>query len=180
MFERPSQTRRSVQLAWPLLVLCAAASLVGCASTGLVNAWRDPTGPPVPLQNVLVIAAKKDVALRRLMEDAFVSELGKRGVKATPSYQLFASDIPDTQDVIDAVRQNGYEGVIVASRLDTQMETSFVPGYTTTEPRTRYNPWTQTYRTYYVGVHHPGYVETDRIVRHRVDVWSTGDRKSVV
>jgi hypothetical protein len=38
---------------------------------------------------------------------------------------------------------------------------------------TRYNRWARQYQTRYVEVHHPGYVETDKIVRHRIDVWST-------
>ena len=33
--------------------------------------------------------------------------------------------------------------------------------------------WSYNYHTYYAEVHEPGYIATDRIVRHRVDVWST-------
>ena len=158
------------------LLLAAALSISGCASTELVNAWKDPQGPPAPLENVLVIAVKKDEGRRRLMEDAFVSALEKRSVKATPSYQLFATSLPDTQQVIEVVRQNGFDGVIVASSLNPQVERNFVPGYTTTEPLTRFSHWAQAYRTYYVDVYHPGYVEVEHIVRHRVDVWSTRDK----
>ena len=162
--------------AFPLLVfgplLLGAA---GCATSGLVNAWRDPTGPGAPLDNVLVIAVKPDEGARRLMEDAFVSALAREGLRATPSYRLFGTAVPDTQQVIDAVARDGYDGVIVSSRLSTDTVETYVPGYTTTEPRTRYSTWRQRYHTYYVDVEHPGYVAVDRIARHRVEVWSVTD-----
>ena len=33
--------------------------------------------------------------------------------------------------------------------------------------------WSFNYHTYWAEVHEPGYVETDRYVHYRVDVWST-------
>lgn len=165
---RPRSARRVAALS--LLV-----ALTGCASTGLVDVWRDPQPPSAPLSNVLVVAFKRDDGRRRLMEDAFASSLEKRGVKATPSYRVFPGDLPDTNQVDAAVRSDGYDGVIAISRLGTQTAENVVPGYTTTEVRQRYNRWARRYQTYYVDVHHPGYVETDRIVRHRVDVWATAD-----
>jgi hypothetical protein len=162
--------------ALPLLVLgTLSLGTGGCATSGLVNAWRDPMGPKAPLENVLVIAVKKDEGARRLMEDAFVSALVKQGVRATPSYRLFATAVPDTQQVLEAVARDGYDGVIVSSRLPTDTVETPVPGYTTIEPRTRYNSWRMSYQTRYVEVDHPGYVAVDRIVRHRVEVWAVKD-----
>ena len=178
---RTSHARRPLG-PWILIVSIAAllaasspAWLSGCASTGLVDVWRDPEGAAAPLENVLVVTMKRDDARRRLMEDAFVAALGKRGVRATPSYRLFAGDIPDTNQIDEAVRSNGFDGVISVSRLGTRTTENVVPGYTTTEARLRYNRWARRYQTYYVDVHHPGYVDTDRVVRHRVDVWSTAE-----
>jgi hypothetical protein len=174
----------STRVLWPpprwradrlVLALLAVAIVSGCATTGLVNVWRDPQGPDAPLKNVLVVAIKKDDALRRIMEDAFVTALGQHGVQATPSYRLFPAAVPDTDQVIQAVRDKGYDGVIVASKLATQTSSTYVPGYTVPEARTRFNPWAGRYQTYYVEVYRPGYVETDRIVRHRIDVWSTAN-----
>lgn len=162
---------RTVALAG--LISLVAASLFGCASSGLVNVWRDPQPPPAPMHSVLVIAIKKDEGRRRLMEDAFVAALDKRGVRATPSYRLFPSAVPDTQEVIEAVRRDGYDGIIVSSRLEPESLETATTGYRTREPRARYVPWTQSYRTYYVEVEHPGEVQVERIIRHRVDVWST-------
>lgn len=165
--------RRSDPLRDLLFVSLLLVLLVGCAAGGLVDVWRDPVPPSAPLADVLVVAVKKDEARRRLLEDAFTTSLTQRGIRATPSYRLFAMSVPDTQQVSEAVTANGFDGILAVSGLETDRRRSVTPGYVTTEPRTRYNRWAQRYQTYFVNVRHPGYVETDRVVRHRVDVWST-------
>jgi hypothetical protein len=170
------ETRRRVRRSWARFGLAAALTLAGCgAGGGLVNMWKDPAYPKAPLRNVLVVVAKKDEIKRRIMEDEFVTALSQRGVATTPSYRLWANDLPDTQQVVDAIRAKAYDGVVVVSKLDNREETSFVPGYSTREARTEWNRWSQSYQTYFTEVHTPGYTETETIVRHRVDVWSTGE-----
>src|SRR5689334_8028861 len=81
---------------------CALAwGLAGCGSqTSLTNMWRDPTFSSPPMTKVLVIAVKRDPAMRRIWEDGMTQEMSEHGVKAVPSYQLFPGDLPDTQQVI--------------------------------------------------------------------------------
>ncbi len=151
-----------------------AAMLSGCASSSnLVNMWRDPAFKSDPMREVLVIAIKKDATNRRLWEDGLVAELGRYGVNTTPSYRPFPNAVPDTAQVVEAVRRDGYDGVLVARRLDTETYTNYVPGYTTAEPITRYNPWTNTYYTYYRQVYHAGYTDVGKVARHEVNVWTT-------
>jgi hypothetical protein len=155
-------------------------SLIGCAAgVGLSNMWRDPSYPSAPIRTVFVIAVKRDPALRRLTEDAFVSAFAKHGVSATPSYRQFPGALPDTDTVSEAVRQGGYDAVLVASKLDTRTVETYVPGYITTEAHTHWNPWLGQYQTYYRDVQTPGYVETDAVVRHRVELWATQDGRMV-
>ncbi len=166
--------------AWRFLCAAAFAALVlatqGCGSTGLVNVWSDPEFHGPVLKKALVISVRRDNAKRRLMEDTFTQELGKHGVDAVPSYRIWADTMPDTMEVIDEIRKNGYDGVIAVTRLRTREETTYVPGYTKTEPHTRYNPWTNRYHTYYREVTIQGYEETDTVIRHRVEVWTTGPK----
>jgi hypothetical protein len=152
-------------------VVVFAALVIGCGSTGLVDIWRDPTFNGPPLSKVLVISVRKDAAKRRLMEDTFTKVLSKHDVAAIPSYRIWEDALPDTQTVADEVRAAGYDGVIVVSKLDTREDVTYVPGYTRTEPETRYNPWLRGYYTYYKQVTVEGYEETERVVRHRIDVW---------
>jgi len=165
-----------------ILVACAAAGiLAGCGgSTQLVDMWRDPTALSRPIRKMLVVAVRRDETSRRVWEDGLVSALEKRGVTATPSYNLFQQGVPDTADIDVAVRDHDFDGVLFVHRIGATTQQTYVPGYTHLEPVWVRSRWSMTYHTYWTEVHEPGYVETDRIVRHRVDVWSTeGDWRLV-
>jgi hypothetical protein len=153
---------------------CALACLAGgCSSSELANLWKDPEFPKEPIRNVLVVALKQDALKRRLWEDGFADALQKQGVQTTASYRLFPSALPDTQQVVDVVRERGYDGVIVVHKLDTETSTRYVEGYVATRPVTAVSHWSGAYYTYYEDVYRPGYTETERVVRYQVDVWST-------
>ncbi len=154
--------------------------LAGCSSSGLVNMWRDSSYSGPPMKSMLVIVIKKNNANRRIWEDGFVAGFAKYGVKATPSYQIFNNAIPDTQAVIEVVKANKYEGVLVARRISTDTIARYVPGYTTAEPVTRYNGWSNMYYMHYREVEYPGYTETQQLVRQEVNVWSTDGEGSLV
>jgi hypothetical protein len=162
----------------PLLLLAgvAAGALGGCAAnTQLVDMWKDPTAVRQPIHQILVVAMRRDDTSRRIWEDGFVAALNKRGVNATPSYSIFQQGVPDTADIEDAVRQRNFDGVLFAHRLGATTQTTYVPGYTTYEPVWVRSRWSFNYHTAYAEVHQPGYVETDRIVRYRMDLWNTAD-----
>jgi hypothetical protein len=154
------------------LAAMGASALGGCASnTTLVNMWKDPSYNDPPMRSTLVVAIRRTPALRRTLEDGFVQELAKRGVDATPSYQLFPNAPPDTSEIERAVSTHSYDGVLMVTRLRSQTSERYVPGYVTAEPVTRVSPWTGRYRTRWVDVMHPGYVEQDVTVRHEVELW---------
>lgn len=154
------------------LAIALAAS--GCAGgSAMTNMWNDTAFTARPVNNVFVVALRKDSVRRRMWEDAFVSELKSRGITATASYTMFP-DVPDTDQVIQAVRDKGFGAVLANERLDPATDTQVIPGYLTKEPVTRYNPWTNTYHTYLHDVMTPDRVETTKIQRFRTDVWSQG------
>ena len=169
--EAPSRSRRLTLL----LIACAAAGILGgCASnTQLVDMWHDPTALSRPIRKMLVVAVRKDETSRRIWEDGLVSAFEKRGVTATPSYNLFQQGVPDTAEIEVAVRDHNFDGVLFVHRIGATTQQTYVPGYTHLEPVWVRSPWSFSYHTYWAEVHEPGYVETDRIVRNRVDVWST-------
>jgi hypothetical protein len=163
-------------------VLSAAALLAGaCASNSqLVNMWHDPQASPRPLNNVMVVAIRRNETMRRVWEDTFVRALQERGVTAVPSYRLYADHAPDTSEVADAARNSRFDGVIAIHPLGTSTTEHYVPGYTTLEPVSRHNPWTGWYHTYYTDVYNPGYVETEQVVRYQVDVFSADENGQLV
>jgi len=149
--------------------------LAGCAASQLGNMWRDETFKTDGMKNVLVVAMRKDQVRRRLWEDSFASGLTAYGAKATQSYRLFSDAVPDTQQVIEAVRRDGYDGVLVAMRSpDSHIET-WIAGYTRRESETRQNPFTGAYYTYWKDVDVPARVETNAVANFETDVWTTGD-----
>ena len=164
-----------------LLAGLAAASLLGCGSSHqLVDVWKDPVYPKEPMKNVLVLALKRDPTIRRLWEDDFVAALAQENVKATPSYRLFPAALPDTDEVQNAVDRDGYDGVIATVTLPSRTESQYVPGTVTREPVVRYGHWLHTFYTTYHDVYQPGYVENERVVRNRTDVWSpSGDGRMI-
>ncbi len=159
----------------------AALLFLACSSSvQLSNVWQDPSYKQAPMKSVMVISINENQVKRRLWEDAFGYELSRHNVAATSSYQLFPSVSPDTNQIADAVRRNGYNGLIFITPLPTQTQATQVAPYVTSEPITRYNPWRETFSTRYVPVMHPGYVETSKIISHEIDVWSTNEQEHMV
>jgi hypothetical protein len=161
---------------------CLMASLVaitvgviiagGCGSTQLVNLWRDPAYKAAPMHKIMVVAMRKNQIRRRMWEDAFVAALGKQqaGTVTAASYQLFPNEIPDTSVLVENLREQGFEGVLVVARVEGGKLISEIPGYTATEPVTEYKRRWNTYVTRYEDVYHPGYTDTATVVSVRTDL----------
>lgn len=76
--------------------------------------------------------------------------------------------------MITGVQREGFDGVMIVHPLGTQSETHYVPGYVRTVPTLGYDRWYGVYYNYYRRIYEPGYVETEQVVRHQIDVYSTG------
>jgi hypothetical protein len=164
---------RSVCLTVSLVAMIVGAIIAGgCGSTQLVNLWRDPSYKAAPLHKIMVVAMRKNDIRRRMWEDAFVAALDKRqtGTLTAASYQLFPNEIPDTSVLAENLREQGFEGVLVVARVERGTVISEVPGYTATEPVTKYKRRWNTYVTRYEEVYHPGYTDTARVVSVRTDL----------
>lgn len=160
-----------------MALVSAAAIFGGCASqTRLYDMWKDPATPPGAMHKMLVVAVKKDPAARRIWEDGFVKQLAKHGMTVAPSYSLFPDAVPDTAEVVQAVRDQGYDAVIAVHRADEKTIQEVTPGYASTQPKTYLDPWTGVFHTYYEDVYYPGYVEEVQVVVHQIDLWSTKEK----
>lgn len=161
------------RLALPLAF--AILALTGCAgpSTSLTNMWRDPQFAP-PMQSIMVIGVMRNPAGRRNWEDRMSEELSAHHVHAVPSYSLFPGELPDTDAVITGVQRQGFDGVMIVHPLGTESQSHYVPGYVREVPTLGYDRWYGVYYNYYRRIYEPGYVETEQVVRHQIDVYSTG------
>jgi hypothetical protein len=156
--------------------------LSGCApSSSLIYAWHDPSFKAPPLSKMLVIAVRKDVMKRRIWEDAFAGELSKLGVSAISSYSLFPYDPPDTNQVIATVQTNGLDGVLAILMLPTETNPHYVKGYVSMEPEgVHQGPDWQRYWNTYLVIHHPGYIDTQKVAFRAIDVTTTGNNGRII
>jgi hypothetical protein len=154
--------------------------MCACVSSNLVDLWHDPSFVSAPLNNILVIAVRKDATKRRIWEDAFTGGLAQHGVTATSSYSLFPDIPPDTDQVISTVETNRFDGILVILRLPTQVDAQYVHGYTTTAQYERYSSYWQRYRTYYQEIEYPGYIDSQTVDIRSIDVTTTGKKGRMI
>ena len=162
------------------ILFCLVILLENCSTSVLVDEWNDPSFHESPLNKILIIAIRKNSIQRRIWEDAFVHELSKQGVQATSSYKLFPDALPDTDQVIETVQKNGFDGILITRILQKETETHYVESYITTESKTRYNPFRNMYSTYYRDVEHPGYIDSSTVYRRAIDVWIIRDKERII
>ncbi len=167
MFARtPIHRRRALVLAVVL------AATLGCAgSTRLTRVWHEPGYADGPVTNVLVVALRPDAIRRRQWEDGFVAALDPREVKVTPSYALFPASDPDTQQVIQSVRDHGFDAVISLMRLPDDTVTVSVPGRVQVQPVTYQMPWYDRYQVAYTNVAGEPTSVTETRLNFQSDVW---------
>ncbi len=86
----------------------------GCASTQIVNEWREPDYIPPTFKKVVVLGISKEAALRRSFEDEFVAQLRGNGIQAVPSYQIIPEEgqAPESR-FLKAIKQSGADAAIM-------------------------------------------------------------------
>jgi len=162
------------------LLWCSFAFLAGCSSSELVDKWSDSSFQSPPLSKIFVISAGKEPRNRRIWEDAFSAELTKHGVLVTPSYRLFPDAVPDTNQVLQSVKSNDFDGVLVIRRLPSETTTQYLQGYVASEAETRYDRRTDRFVTYYRDVEYAGYLDSQKVNIRSIDVWTTKNEGQMI
>jgi hypothetical protein len=152
---------------------CFLALMAGCASSQLVDQWSDSSFQGPSLKKMLVISVSKNSTQRHNWEDAFSVELATHHVAGTPSYRLFPDAVPDTNQIMQTLQTDGFDGLLVIRRLPTETSTQYKPGYVTRERGMRYYPHTDRLMTYYATIHHAAYVDSEKVDIRSIDVWTT-------
>jgi hypothetical protein len=145
---------------------------VASASTKLLSMWVDPAHKG-KMKNVVVIGVTKP-GMRTIWENIFVYELEKRGIKATPSYELFPdSDQNIPEDVvIQKVAAGGFDGIILTTSQGIETGKKYVASYITGAP-VYYASWYGGYATGVQFWRQPGYEKDIVNVRMETTVWDT-------
>lgn len=162
------------------VLCCFFAMMAGCASSELVDIWSDSSFQSPPLNKILVISVSKNSVQRHIWEDAYSVELGKHNVAVMPSYRLFPDAVPDTNQVIQVVQSNGFDGVLVTHRLPSEANPQYVRGYMGQEQYTRYAGRMSGFVPYYRNVWHAGYVDSQKVDIRTIDVWATRNEGQII
>ena len=105
------------------LMLCA------CASTKLINNWRDSGYAGPPLTKILIIGVTKQSGIRRTFEDIFAEQLRAHHVEAIQSYTLIPDDGEVPQErLAQAVRESSAQGLLITRLVKVDRQTQYYPG----------------------------------------------------
>ncbi len=163
------------------LLCCFLAMMAGCVSSKLVDIWSDSSFQPPSLNKMLVISVSKNSVQRRIWEDAFSVELAKHhNNAATASYRLFPDAVPDTNNMIQIMQSNGFDGILICRMLPPETNTQNMEGYVTTEQNMRYDRRRERFVTYYRNIEHAAYVDSQKVDIRRIDVWATRNEGQMI
>ena len=125
----------------------------GCASTKIVNEWREPDYIPPPFKKVVVLGIAKDPILRRSFEDEFVAQLRASGMEAVPSYQFMPGDGRASEArLLKAVKQTGADAAIMTRLVRVERRAQITPGYYNAYPVYGFYRW---YSSAWTGFYEP-------------------------
>ena len=163
------------------LFCCFIALMAGCSSSKLVDIRSNISYQSTPLNKMLVISVSRNVTYRHIWEDAFSAELAKHNVASTPSYQLFPDAVPDTSQVIQIVRSNGFDGILVYRRLPTEMKSHYRQGFGMSDDNLVYDRYTERFTvSYYRDVDYAAYTDSQKVDIRAVDVWAAKNEGQLI
>jgi len=151
--------------------MATVIAITGCAGH-LYNVWRDGTYAGPVVRRVLVLAPRGDAGERRIWEDAYVAGLEEHGIKATASWGLFPDAAPSSVALAEVVKRDGYDGLLVSTRLPDVSEEHYVPGTVRREPFTAQSTYTGDFYQVWETVREPGHVDVVDVVNFKTDLWS--------
>ena len=166
-----------IQRHYRTLLATSAALLVsiafhGCApSTQITGSWKNPESATKQYNHIIVAAMTNNVVVRQQVENDIQAQLQKQGIKAAKSIELFPPSAssrtgPDVNEILEKVKDNGYDGILTLALVDKETETRYVPGNYTYAPITRFG-WYGRFRGYYSYwapiMYDPGYYTEDKV-----------------
>lgn len=152
--------------------------LSACSSTKVVEQWSDPDFHKT-FTDVLVLSLNQDDTKRRVFESGFITELDKRQIESTPSYELIPNNSDLSVETIkDAIARTNIDGVLVMRQVKVKKEERYVP------PRVDYvgDPYYGSFYGYYgafAPIYQPGYVTEDTVVHLETNLYAVDGEKLV-
>lgn len=154
--------------------------LSGCSSTAIKNSWKNPAFNQKNFQKVLVIGVHKEVGVRTEYESKLTNKLKSAGIDAVSASSIkgLYGDRSKEQ-VIEVVKKDGYDSVLVTKYQALKQEEIYKPGYTeyqTIGYRGLFDPF---YFNSMIEVHHPGYTVDRETLYLEVSLFETNEGQIV-
>ena len=111
-----------------LAIVSCVAVLGACSTTSVEQVWHDPGKADARMGKTLVIAVapRNDTAVA--LEDEWVRQLQQRGIDCRALHALLPGEgRPDKQRVVDAVKSNAIDTVLVSRIVEKKAVQSEVP-----------------------------------------------------
>jgi len=166
-----------------ILVLVAG----GCASTRLVDAWKDESYAKVPIQKVFVVMTSEDERSRRMAEDSFVHAFRTAQVEAVAGYTLLPGNAEINNETISqAIKGKGFDIVLITSHQETETSSVYVPGEVRTEVVTgpgygghRAGRYGYGGRREYRTIEQPGHYQEQKVVYLETSMYETNEGRLI-
>jgi len=157
-------------------------TMVGCASTQLVQSWQEPAFGDKPLKKILVLGVFDNDLERRLYEDGVAAALEKEKSLAVTGYSLMpnTSDYDEKKEIIAAVDKSNCDSVMITTLVGVKKEKEYVPSRVDYEPSIGFGHRMYDYHSVsYNAITTPGYTVTNTIVNLEITVFSAKTEKMI-
>ncbi|MGA7626069.1 MAG: hypothetical protein WB630_14220 [Candidatus Acidiferrales bacterium] len=160
-----------------VLLLFVLASLTGSngGSPKMELSFKNPQYTGGSLKNILVLALNGKAASRAEFEDELVTAITRPGVTAVQSYVFLprpnATPI-DIKDLNAVIRDQNFDGIVVARLTKVGKNTTYVPGQVYT-PVPYYGTFADYYGAIYPVIYDPGYMVTEKFAQVETNSYST-------
>lgn len=162
----------------PILIIFIL--IAGCSTTAVKNSWKNPAFNQKNFQKVLVIGVHKEVGVRTEYESKLTNKLKSVGINAISASSIKGLYGERTKEqVIDIVKRDGYDSVLVTKYQALKQEEIYKPGYTEYQVigyRGLFDPF---YYNSLIEVHHPGYTVDRETLFLEVSLFETGEGQIV-
>ena len=91
----------------------AALVVTSCATTNVVQVWRDPNYRPAPIKRVFVVAVIPHAQYRVLFENALAQSLISKGFEVATSSGIVPPDQSNNSKIVAYVKDMGVDLVVV-------------------------------------------------------------------
>ncbi|HEU4342235.1 MAG TPA: hypothetical protein VFU31_11740 [Candidatus Binatia bacterium] len=112
---------------WPGLLVTLA--FAGCATTKIINTWRDPKYQGPPFKHILVVGIGDNESTRRTFEDEFARHMRLSGVPAVAGYTLIPqAREADAAELKAAVAESQADAILITRLVHVAKRTQTYPG----------------------------------------------------